>query len=193
MLPHPDRQFMIVLLGTSAGDPFLYFMQSQPARPTPDFTRDWVAELLADAAGDAARFEEIANARFSSAGLGEHACRRSVTLECHSERLDDPDATEFLCSERAAAEVYTTLRGTAFYDHGSAVAMMWCLTRCLEYPHATSEVLEVEARVRELLDAHTDPAADALRDVFVARCGLGYVDAAGWLPGEWGEPLHRLD
>ena len=80
---------------------------------------------------NAARFEKIANARFSSAGLGKHALRRSLTLECQRERLVNPTATQFPCSEQAAAEVYTALRSGAFYDYGSDPAMSWCLARCL--------------------------------------------------------------
>ena len=189
MSTHPDRQFTITLIEYSEDESCLYFVQSQPARPSPAFTRDWLVQLLGEAAGDAARFKANTNTRFSSAGLGERACQRSFTLICHRERLRGTRAvTEFSCSERAAAQVYSALRGTAMFDDGSAVAMPWCLARRLWIHHGDLD----EARVRELLDAHTDPAADMLRDAFVTRCGLSYVDAAGWLPGEWAEPRSRL-
>ena len=195
--------FTIVLLRDTKRDLLLYFVESQPARPRSDFARDWLTELSTDAGGDAARFEEIANARFSSADLGEHALRRSLTLECHRERLVNPAATQFLCSEQAAAEVYTTLRSGAFCDYGSDAAMSWCPARCLmrnrsiqtlSLSHRFKGFQKLRVRVGELLAAHThvDSAADALRDVLRSRCCLGAVAATDWLPGEWGEPSqHR--
>lgn len=200
MSPHLDRQFLIVLLCDSKQNPSLYFVESQPARPALDFACDWLAKLLAAAGGDAARFEEIANARFSSAGLGEHALRRSLTFECHRRRLASLAATQFSCGERAAAEVYTALRDESFCDYGSDPMMSWCLARCLErnrsiqqysLPVRMKRFASLQARVRQLLDAHTDPTADALRNAFARRCGLGGVDATGWLPGEWCEPHNR--
>ena len=195
--------FTIVLLRDSKRDLLLYFVESQPAPPGSAFARDWLTKLSAEAGGNAARFEKIANARFSGAGFGKHALRRSLTLECHHETLANPAATQFLCSEQAAAEVYTALRSGTFCDYGSDAAMSWCPARCLmrnrsiqtlSLSHRFKGFQKLRARVDELLAAHThaDSAADALRDVFRSRCGLGVVAASDWLPAEWGESTqHR--
>ena len=137
------------------------------------------------AGGDADRLEELANARFSDAALGESACDRSITLDCYCGRLhalsSSRNVAQIECSEHAAVDVYAAMHGTASSDHGSALTMTWCPARrlCLYGAARPSE-----ARVRALVDAHTDPLAATL----IERCGLGYSDAAGWLPGEWGQP-----
>lgn len=61
------------------------------------------------------------------------------------------------CEERAREVAITTERKR-------------CRARLLFWSWLAT-ILYVEARVRKLLDAHTDPATDALRDVFVVRCG----------------------